>query len=147
MAIMVQSTEGFIDALASYIEDNMTTLGLTKGTNLFEETIYDDAKVSVDHIGILDAGHTDTPDQFILRLFWRVRFATARETRPQAIDALRPLNQEFLGKRTFRITNGTNSFRIINVRGVTSPRWIAVLESGKQLAEVVVGFEVIPLPA
>lgn len=136
------NTVGFIGELADSLE-TFTDTSMTKGQNLFEEQFLDQKTVeqlglSEDYFVIFDEGYEQAGSPY--RLNWSVRIATQRDRRDQAIDALRPIVNEFVNKHRIALA----SFTIANVTVSQAPKFEEqVEESGKFIASAILTLMVI----
>lgn len=137
MTIYSQTTTGFIESLATYLEGK-SALSLTKGTNLFEEVIHETDQVG-DHVSLFDGGYNDEGARH-LRLRWSVRIAAVRDRRDVAIEYLRGLVDTLIRDRVFLITG----FQVLSVGTAEAPVFVSTLENGRSLAAATLELVVIP---
>lgn len=140
----IQYTSGFLDAIANYLS-SIPSLDLTKGTNLFAENYIDEPDLIQDQIVLFDAGNEQIGGYFNVHLKWGVRLVTTRKTRLEAAEALRPILNTMIDKRTFAATSDQNNkFKILRVELVGSPSITAKTESGRFAAQCILEFRTIP---
>jgi hypothetical protein len=141
---MNQVTTGFTDAIANRLA-SIAALALVKGTNLFGESVFDQPDLIQDHTIIADGGYDPLPDFGHVHVNWDIVISTARKVRTDALDALRPIINELVTRRTFVATSDANeSFRILIVRVISAPELAGKLGSGNYLAQATVQFQTIP---
>lgn len=140
----IQYTTGFLDAIANYMS-GVSGLNLTKGTNLFAENYIDEPDLIKDQIVLFDAGNQQVEGYFNVHLRWSVRLVTTRKTRLEAAEALRPILNTLIDKRTFLATSDENEkFKILRVELIGSPSITAKTETGRFAAQCTLEFRTIP---
>jgi len=145
VSALPQTTTGFLDALANYLE-SVGTLALTKGTNLFAENMVDDPERLTYQLVLHDEGNAAVADMRLTHLNWTVRLSTSRKVRLDAAEALRPVTNYLANKRRLRLTSDAGDrYQVIATRMVQTPDVTDRLESGYFLATASVQFQVVPL--
>ena len=140
----IQSTTGFMDGIANYM-GSLSELSLTKGTNLFAENFVDDPEVITDQLVLFDEGNEQLENFWNVHLKWNVRLLTTRKTRISAAEALRPILNTLIGKRTFSIkSDAGEGFRILNTKTIGSPEVTARTDTGRFAAQCLIQFQTIP---
>lgn len=141
---MPQTTTGFLDALANYLE-GVGTLSLTKGTNLFAENMIDDPDRLTSQFVLYDEGNEQVPDLRHLNLNWNVRISTSRKVRLDAAEALRPVVNHLTNAHRFGLASSAGEkFQVIATRIIQTPDVIERLDSGYFLAAAVMQLQVVP---
>jgi len=139
-----QTTTGFLDALANYLA-SVSSLGLTKGTNLFAENFVDDPDVILDQFVIFDEGADHMTEFQHLHLNWTVRILTTRKKRLDAVSALSSTFDHLLNKKRFVATSDSGeSFIILKTRSLAAPDLIERTESGRFASAFSIQLELIP---
>lgn len=138
-----QSTDGFMEQLGTYLE-SLTSVSLTKGTNLFEEqyqvdTVQGGQPVDSQYV-IFSDGFEEDPASSFRKITWSVRFSVRRKRRDSALDALRPIVSEILSDGRISLTG----FSIIKSSVVIAPEFVAQDEDGRFEAQATLAFIVIP---
>ena len=134
-----QSTIGFIDDLALYLE-NVPTLQLTRGTNLFASDVREIDLIDEDIVAIYDDGYEPVVARH-LRVLWDIRFSAVRNTRNEALEALRPITMELHDRRAFTTLT---EFKVLSVALTSSPVIVGDLDNHRHQADTTVTFQVIP---
>jgi len=137
---VTQSTVGFLADIAEYME-GISALSLTRGTNLFGHKTFEIETVPADSIILYDDGYEPIPARHV-RVLWSVRFVAIRDTRNEALEALRPVSTQLIEQKRF--TTPTNSFTILNVTMESSPQLVAERENKRFQAEMTLQFHVLP---
>lgn len=131
-----------MEQLGDYLA-TLSSVSLTKGTNLFEEQFQNEPLpgVSLDNqYVVFNDGFTEDPASSFRKITWNVRISARRKRRDAALDALRPIVSEVLADGRISLSG----FSIIDTSVLTSPEFVAQDEDGRFEAQVVLAFVVIP---
>lgn len=139
---IISDVGDFIDELGSHLES--LDLGLTKGTNLFDEIIFeeeDTPAAASEGIVLYDLGYA-TPDRSFgyYKLEWSVRILATRQSRIASIEALRAPTNALVEARAF----SAPGFKVKNVRIDTAPEFVVRLTNGRFQAQAILIFTTIP---
>lgn len=139
---MTVTTTGFLDGVCNWLAG--AGLGLTKGTNLFAENIFDNPDVIEDHFIVFDRGMS----QLAFRhphFAWDVAVSTSRKTRIAAGDAVRPIFDYAIGKRPTLVSDDGERYKVVTVRALEPGVLLSEkLDSGRYLSEATIQLQVIP---
>ena len=142
--MVFQTTTGFMDAMANYLS-GVTSLGLTKGTNLFAENHIDDPDLITDQFILFDAGNEQIKEFRHIHLNWNIRVLTTRKTRISAAESLRPILNHIVSKKHFTVaSDDSEKFKVLTTRVIDSPELTSKTETGRFASQIVLQFEVIP---
>lgn len=140
----MQTTGGFLDALANHLS-TVSTLSLTKGTNLFAENYIDDPSIITDQVVLYEDSVEQLLDFRHMHFNWNVKFVTTRTKRIESINALIPLHDYLLDKKRFLIvSDSSQSFTILTTRSIMAPDLIERTDSGRFASAFTLQFQLIP---
>lgn len=142
---MTTTTTGFLDALANYLA-SVSSLSLTKGTNLFAQDQLDDPDtIETDATVLFDRGYSELTDRDYIHLTWTIDIWANRKVRLTALDAVKSVQDAILRKRFRMTSDALESYQVVTVR-IVEPGSVLTekAQSGRYLAESSLEFEVIP---
>lgn len=141
---MAQSTKGFLDAFANYL-GSVSSLSMTKGTNLFAENNIEDPDIMTNQFVLFDEGVEQLTEYNHIHVNWTIRIVTARKNRLDATAALSPVYDHLLNTKRFTATSDLGeTFTVLTSRSVDAPDMMDKLDSGFYSANCSVQFELIP---